>query len=364
MGRCQLCGRAASDVASELGVCLACLRTEPERALRHAEKAHEKSRRAFGLPVAPPRADGVPCDLCANACIIPPGGLGYCGVRRNDGGKLVGACADRAKVSWYHDPLPTNCVADWVCPAGTGAGYPQWAYRDGPEHGYDNLAVFFEACTFNCLFCQNWHFRYETLGPEWRTAQQLADAVGPRTACICYFGGDPAAQVPYALRAARLALETRRGRLLRICWETNGSMKWPALKEMLELSLASGGCIKFDLKAFDDTLHRALTGVSNRRTLANFERAAERITERPDPPLLVASTPLVPGYVDEKEVAALARFLATLDPNIPYSLLGFHPHFLLHDLPVTTREHAYRCRDVAHEAGLRRVHIGNLHLLA
>jgi len=70
--------------------------------------------------------------------------------------------ADAGKLSWYHDPLPTNCVGDWVCAGGTGAGFPDYANCPGPERGYKNLAVFFHACSFNCLYCQNWQFRKET----------------------------------------------------------------------------------------------------------------------------------------------------------------------------------------------------------
>ncbi len=136
------------------------------------------------------------------------------------------------------------------------------------------------------------------------------------------------------------------------------------LDEMVELSLSTGGCVKFDLKAWDDNLHRALTGVSNKRTLENFERAAQRVPERPDPPLLMASTLMVPGYVDEEEVGGIASFIAGLDPGIPYSLLAFHSQFKMSDLPTTSRKHAEKCREVALEAGLEKVRIGNIHLLA
>ncbi|MBW1816738.1 MAG: radical SAM protein, partial [Deltaproteobacteria bacterium] len=86
-------------------------------------------------------------------------------------------------------------------------------------------------------------------------------------------------------------------------------------------------------------------------------------TERPSPPFLVASTLLVPGYVDEKEVSGIAGFIAGLDPDIPYRLLAFYPHFYLKDLPTTSRSHAYRCKAAAERQGLRQVHIGNVHLL-
>lgn len=102
-------------------------------------------------------------------------------------------------LSWYHDPLPSNCVADWVCPGGTGAGYPEFAHCRGPEVGFRNLAVFFHACSFDCLYCQNWQYRRATLQPAEIPAEALAAAADRRTSCICHFGGDPG--IPYALLA-------------------------------------------------------------------------------------------------------------------------------------------------------------------
>jgi pyruvate formate lyase activating enzyme len=62
--------------------------------------------------------------------------MGYCGLRKNERGRLAGVSAEKGKLSWYHDPLPTNCVGDWVCPGCTGAGYPTYAHAAGPELGY------------------------------------------------------------------------------------------------------------------------------------------------------------------------------------------------------------------------------------
>jgi pyruvate formate lyase activating enzyme len=132
---------------------------------------------------------------------------------------------------------------------------------------------------------------------------------------------------------------------------------------MAELAMESGGCIKLDLKAWDEGIHHALCGVTHRRTMENFSRLAERAGSRPEPPFLIASTLLVPGYIDEEEVGELAAFIARLNPDIPYSLLGFYPHFYLKDLPRTSRDHALRCRQAAERAGLTRVHVGNAHLL-
>jgi pyruvate formate lyase activating enzyme len=266
-------------------------------------------------------------------------------------------------VSFYYDPLPTNCVADWVCPGGTGAGHPTFANSRGPEYGYENLAVFYEACNFDCLFCQNWHFRKQENGRPLVAAEELAHAVRPQTSCICYFGGDPTPQISHALIVSRLCIRNAEDGILRICWETNGGASPRALDEAFSLSLTSGGCVKFDLKAWNENLHLALTGVHPERTRTNFARLARRFAERPSPPLLVASTLLVPGYVEAEEVSQIARFIASLDPEIPYALLGFAPNYLMHDLPPTSRAEAERALEAAKSAGLRRVRVGNMHLL-
>ncbi len=365
MGKCALCEVKSDYISKEMHVCLKCIRERPQEALPFSLEAHARSRAAFKLPESPPRdPQGVSCAICVNECRIAEDKTGYCGLRTNEGGKLRGVSPEQGKLSWYHDPLPTNCVGDWVCPGGTGIGYPDYAYTSGPERGYKNLAVFFHACSFNCLYCQNWHFRGETLKPRTTSVETLVSDVDEKTSCICYFGGDPTPQLPFAINASRRALEENKGRILRICWETNGSMNRVLLDSMIDLSLNSGGCIKFDLKAFDENLHIALTGVTNKRTLENFSRVGEKIKERLVPTLLIASTLLVPGYVDEHEIRNIAKFIASVNPEIPYSLLAFYPHFFMSDMLLTHRRIAEECLKAAKEEGLKNVRLGNLHLLS
>jgi len=364
MGFCRLCHSESELISEKLGLCLDCIREKPDDALSRASQVHAQSRAQFGLPAYPPGdKGGILCPLCVNECRIPQGEFGYCGLRSNQNGRLIGVTSGAGKLSWYHDPLPTNCVADWICPAGTECGYPAYSYSEGPEYGYRNLAVFFHACSFNCLFCQNWQFKNRTFDDEMVSKETFVENIQQKDACICYFGGDPTPQLDFSLNVSKLAVEKNGGRILRICWETNGSMSWKNLHKMMNMALETGGCVKFDLKAWNDSLHRVLTGSTNQQTLENFKVAAEYVKQRPDPPLLLANTTMVPGYIDEEEILHLSKFLASLNPSIPYSLLVFHPQFYMANLPITPRETVNRCLEIARNQGLQNIRLGNRHLL-
>ena len=71
-------------------------------------------------------------------------------------------------------------------------------------------------------------------------------------------------------------------------------------------------------------------------------------------PCSEAGALLVPGYVGREEVARIAAFISSLDSDIPYALLAFHPDFLMTDLPATFKQQAMECLDVARAAGLSR----------
>ncbi|MFB0565847.1 MAG: radical SAM protein [Candidatus Aminicenantaceae bacterium] len=364
MGKCANCGKESKLIASFLGLCRTCIIQNLRECESQIHNAHRVSREAFGLPLKPPLdEEGIKCNFCFNQCVLREGAKGYCGARENVDGTKISPSPREGFFSWYYDPLPTNCVADWVCPGGTGAGYPRFAYKREAEYGYKNLAVFYHGCTFSCLFCQNWHHREGLRVKKPRTSSDLAGAVDEKTSCVCYFGGDPSPHLPHSIHSSRLAKARSNKKILRFCWETNGTMNSRFLEEILSIATESGGCVKFDLKAFHPDLNTALCGRSNSQTKLNFELAAGWIKKRKEPPLIVASTLLVPGYVEREEINQIAKFIASLNPDIPYVLLGFYPHFHFKDLPTTSRRHAEECKEAALAAGVKRVRIGNVHLL-
>ncbi len=281
---------------------------------------------------------------------------------------------DKLVVYTYLDPHPTNCVATPVCPAATARGYPDYTFTEGVEYGFYNLAVFLGGCPLDCVFCQNWEHKLIVSGGEPRrgyvkTANDLvSESLDPRVTCICYFGGDPTPHTPLLLQVSRRVLEENKSKLpKRICWETDGLVNPAIMRQMAWLSLVSGGIVKIDWKAWTPSIYEALTGVDGEKAVKRLKENARVVAEmgvkRSNPPLLVVSVLLVPGYVDVEEVRHIAEYVAGLPSNVPMVLLAFHPDHVMRDLPPTSRRHMEEAVRAVREAGVREVYIGNEWLL-
>jgi len=125
-------------------------------------------------------------------------------------------------------------------------------------------------------------------------------------------GGEPMFQPEFAVALLREA----RFRRIDTAMETCGHCHWEAQEEACR-NLDS---LLFDIKSLDREKHRAFTGVSNERILANFARIGEMFPELP----VVVRTPVIPGFNDsEPDIAAIVEFLAER-PAVSYELLPYH----------------------------------------
>ncbi len=348
--------REGRPAAAAIGFCGECIVTD-EGCASAAADAHRRGRLAEGLvPIVPHDGNDV-CPDCGNHCRLHDGELGFCGLRRAVGGHIKRVYGRRAIVSWYYDPLPTNCVADWVCPQMLQTG-TRTGIVGRPVY---NLAVFYGSCNSDCLFCQNATFRAMTRsGRPLMTPEELAACASPRTVCVCYFGGDPACNPEHSIATSEALVKQQ---AVRVCYETNGNLSRKWLGRITDVVRDSGGTIKVDLKALTPQLYTALTGIGNRTVINNFRHLAA-IGRKREGEFLVASILLVPGYVGTKEVRRICDFIASCDPTIPTALLGFSPHHMMSDLPRTSRAHALAAREEALGAGLTNVRIGNAPFLS
>lgn len=101
------------------------------------------------------------------------------------------------------------------------------------------------------------------------------------------------------------------------------------------------------LKTLDDDVHRKHTGVSNHRVLWHFRQAHEAGV------VLDASSVLIPGLVGPLEVERVARFVADIDPSIPFHIIAYVP------IP-DSRWRAPTEGEVAHAASLVGDHLGSV----
>jgi len=367
MTNCIFC-QQERGLAEVLPVCASCLRSAPDKIEEIVQNAHKWRSYLFELPETIPRTEnGIKCKVCANECNIPLNEIGYCGLRSNHNGRLEQkVSATKALMHYYLDPHITNCCGSYFCPGGTGIGYPKWATKPRPEYGYSNLSVFFYGCSMDCLFCQNVSHKKIAEG----TVVELDDFLtvieqNSKISCICYFGGSPEPQLPFTINLMENCEKRFPNRLLRQCFEMNGQGNPSLMKKIGRLAEASGGIIKFDLKAYSDPIYQALCGISKKASFDNFRILADTLTfdDRDYPPLM-ATTLLVPHYIDEYEVTRIARFLKALnEPSIEYSLLIFHPRHLMRDLPVTPLDQAQRCYNAVKRELGKPPHVGNIGLL-
>ena len=354
-----------------LEVCPDCIRGRFHEARRYIFEAHKISREEFALPYPTPQdRDGVLCGLCPRDCRLLPGRVGYCGlVFCDDTGRLrrKTGSPEWGLLDWYYDPLPTNCVAGWFCPASTGRGYPRYAVRPGAEVGYYNLAVFYGSCNLDCLYCQNWQYRQYHLAAHIKRVHvnELVAAAKENVTCVCYFGGDPSTQIVHSILTSVKILEKaqRENRIIRICWETNGQVKPQFLRKMIDIALKSGGIIKIDIKAGTPQVYNALTDGDYSIVLRNIKEVASYFNYRREIPLLNISLLVVPGYIDEVEVENVCKLINEINTEIPVSFLAFHPDYLMRDLPPTSRRHMDTVIKIAREYGLKMYDVGNRWLL-
>jgi pyruvate-formate lyase-activating enzyme len=178
--------------------------------------------------------------------------------------------------------------------------------------------------------------------------------LGPARNIVAFTGGDIACRADfYAQVAERIKERTWNTWVL---LETNG---WGLTPANLDL-LASAGLDAFwlDIKAYDQAVYRRLCGTDNETVL----RAPAEILARGFTLEVLAL--FIPGWVERDQIAAIARLIADLDPEVPFTVLAFFPAYRMLDVPRPTLAQMVEAYEAVREAGLRHVRLGNCGVFA
>jgi len=179
-------------------------------------------------------------------------------------------------------------------------------YKVTYSEQYRRATVHNRGCNFRCLGCA---YKIRDIAPvdNWPELGEVKAAVAALDVDRVHFmGGEPTTceDLPEMLRYCKheLGLRTFLG-------HTNGS-RVPTLD-------LDGANISF--KAFSPEKHLHYTGYPADPVYDSFRRAFEAGLE------LKASTVYIPGFIDRDEVAAIARFVASFSPDIPFHVMGYIP---------------------------------------
>jgi len=282
-----------------------------------------------------PVGDGrVECRLCAHRCVVAPGKLGVCAVRENRGGRLETLVYGEV-VAAHVDPIEKK---------------PLYHFFPGSKA----LSVATAGCNFRCGFCQNWQISQSprrkgggVAGEPFPPEAVVRAALDQGCRSISYTYTEPTIFFEYAYDTARLAREAG----LANNFVTNGYMTAEALETIRPY--LDGANV--DLKAFEDETYKKVCGARLGPVLESIRRMSELGV------WVEVTTLVVPGLNDsDGELTGIARFVASVDPAIPWHISRFHPDFDYTEAPPTPLATLRRAGEIGRAAGLRHVYIGNV----
>jgi pyruvate formate lyase activating enzyme len=208
-------------------------------------------------------------------------------------------------------------------------------------------------CNFKCRFCQNADISQmpndqdQVWGKDITPPEIVEEVVSSRSATIAFTYTEPTIYYELALDTARLAVTKG----IKNIFVSNGYMTEECLKDIFpDLHGAN-----IDLKSFEDKFYREQCGAKLGPVLKTLE------TMKKMGVWLEVTTLLIPGLNDSpKELKGLAKFLADLDPDIPWHISRFRPTYHLTNVSPTPPESIHRAKDIGYEEGLKYVYSGNI----
>jgi pyruvate formate lyase activating enzyme len=294
--------------------------------------AHLDARTGEGVLVERLPDNAVRCVACGHRCLIREGRRGICRVRFNRGGTLL---------------VPRGYVAALQCDPVEKKPF----FHVLP--GADALTFGMLGCDFHCGYCQNWvtsqslrDERATTASTDVTPDQLVALAKHQDARLVVSSYNEPLITAEWAAEVFQPAREQG----LLTGFVSNGN----ATSEALDFIRPLTDCYKIDLKTMNDRRYRQLGGV-----LQHVLDAIGLVHQRGI--WLEVLTLVVPGFSDDPaELRAAARYIASIDPSIPWHVTAFHEDYRFRGMGDTTAASLIRACEIGAEEGLQFVYAGNL----
>lgn len=288
-----------------------------------------KREAKFWKPLADQK---VQCQLCPHNCKIKNDGLGVCGVRKNENGKLYtliyGSCSSIAA-----DPIEKK---------------PLYHFHPGTNA----LSLGTVGCNLKCEHCQN--FSISTAKPDYTSIREVMPEKAVKLAreydCqgIAWTYNEPSIWHEYSFDSAKLAKKEG----LYTVYVSNGYINEDPLKEISPFLDA----MNVDVKAFNDEFYKKICKASLEPVLLTCERAKELGIH------LEVTYLVIPGHNDSNdEVKNFCNWVVDkLGGETPVHFSRFHPDYRMNNVPMTPMKTLLHVYDIAKQAGVLYIYLGNV----
>ena len=275
--------------------------------------------------------DAIECVLCKHYCTLKEGKAGVCGVNYNINGTFVNKTY--AHPSAVHiDPIEKK---------------PLYHFLPGST----SFSIGTVGCNFRCPFCQNYTISQtskveESLELMPRQAVDLALEYGAQS--ISYTYNEPTIWYPYAKDIGLLAKHAG----LKNVFVSSGYESHEVLEDMQSWVDA----INVDLKSFSPEYYKKVLKT-------DLEGVKESLISLAKSKIwLEVTTLIIPGVNDSsEELEQMASFIANdLSKSIPWHLSAFYPNYKMQDTPATPLETLLKAKEIAQNAGIEYVYLGNV----
>ncbi len=274
----------------------------------------------------------VECTLCPRLCKISDEKIGFCNVRQNIGGKLYTLVYGKA-AALQIDPIEKKPLFHFL-----------------PSSNVFSVGTL--GCNLRCKFCQNYHTsqtkhgKYHEQDITPREVVELAIDNNCRSIATTY--NEPTIFYEYVLDIFKEA--KKHG--LKTVMVSNGFICKEPLNELCKY--LDG--INVDIKAFTNKFYGSITASWLAPILDTIKLLHEKNV------WFEMTNLMIPTLNDNPdETRQLCKWiLENIGDKYPLHFTGFHPDFKLLDLPATPKKTLMTAYNIAKEAGLKYVYVGNL----